>query len=97
MLKFSKPPADDGIWAVRLDMMGNVIMHGPLDWSDCAIQFTYSFLKKLIRVEHCRYTKRNITCTNRITNEMIWSTANEDILALCRKSGAITLSHLPSS
>ena len=86
MLKFGKPPADDRLWAVRLDMMGNVMVYGAPEWSDCAVQFTHGFPRKLIRAGHGGYTNGNITCTSRMTNEMIRSTANGDILAFCRKS-----------
>ena len=68
-----------------MDMMGNVMVYGTPEWSDCAVELTHGFLRKLIRAEHCGYTKRNITCTSRITNEMIRSTANGDILVFSRK------------
>jgi hypothetical protein len=86
LLKFGKPPADDNLWAVRLDIMGNVMVWGAPQWSDCSVQFTHGFPRKLVTAAHGGYTEGNVTCTSRITNEMIRSTADGDIIAFCMRN-----------
>lgn len=68
---------------VRVDHFGNVMVLDAPSWSDAATQFCHGFPRALIKAHHGGYTKGNITCTSKSTNQFIRAFAYKDIFSLC--------------
>ncbi len=76
---------DSSLEQVRVDILGNVMIWRAPSWSDASVHITHGFPRRLIREPHAGYTIENVTCTSRVTNQMIRSFALEDVFTLVRK------------
>eukprot|EP00112_Aurelia_sp_Birch-Aquarium-sp1_P023725 Seg7187.1 transcript_id=Seg7187.1/GoldUCD/mRNA.D3Y31 product="hypothetical protein" protein_id=Seg7187.1/GoldUCD/D3Y31 len=56
---------------IRVDHFGNVMVLDAPSWRDAATQFCHGFPRALIKDHHGGYSKGNITCTSKSTNQFI--------------------------
>jgi len=79
-------PYDRHLPKVRVDIFDNVMAWDAPKWSDASVHLTHGFPRKLIKEQHGGYVAGNIVCASKVSNEMVRTFAQHDVMAFASGS-----------